>query len=88
MKDGEYFSLSKAQRDLAEKKGFTFEMRAHWLLTRKSDGAIVWPHIDGYISAFLRDGMYVKHKKFRNDLKDALDRRFGDRDASEQSVYD
>ena len=83
MTEIDYFSLSKSQRDIAEKKGFVFEMRSHWVLTRKADGAIVWPHIDGYISAFTRDGMYVKHKKFRRALEDALNRRFGDSDASE-----
>lgn len=79
MSEIDFFSLTTAQRDLAEKKGFTFEMRWRWLLTRKSDGAIIWPHIDGYISAFLRDGMYVKHKKYL-DLGRALGRRFGDSD--------
>lgn len=79
----DFFAFTKSQRDLAEKKGFVFEMRGHWVLTRKADGATVWPHIDGYISAFIRDGMYVKHKKFRGKLEDALNRRFGDSDATE-----
>jgi hypothetical protein len=46
-------------------------------LKRKSDGARIWPHIDGFISCFLRDGMFVKHRKFR-DLDRALNRLFGD----------
>lgn len=83
MSETDYFSFTKSQRDLAEKKGFVFEMRGSWVLTRKADGAIVWPTIDGYMSAFTRDGMYVKHKKFRGKLETALDRKFGDRDASE-----
>jgi hypothetical protein len=83
MEISDYWTLTKDMRDLAEKKGFTFEMRARWILTRKADGAIIWPHIDGYISAFLRDGMYVKHKKFRKSFEDALNRKFGDSDASE-----
>lgn len=81
MKEIDYFSFTKDQRDLAEKKGFVFEMKHHWLLSRKSDGATVWPHIDGYISAFIREGTYVKHRKFRNSLEDALNRKFGDSDA-------
>lgn len=80
MSEVHYFSLTKNQRDLAEEKGFTFEMRHRWLLTRKSDGAIVWPHIDGYVSGFIRNGMYVKLKKFRGNLEEALNRKFGDTD--------
>lgn len=83
MSEMDYFTFTKSQRDLAEKKGFVFEIRDRWILTRKADNAIVWPHIDGYISAFIRDGMYVKHKKFRKSLEDALNRRFGDSDADE-----
>lgn len=74
----DYFALTKEMRDLAVKKGFTFELKSHWVLTRSSDKAIVWPHIDGYISAFIRDGQYVKHRKFRNSFEEALDRKFGD----------
>lgn len=81
MSEINYFSLTTKQRDIAEEKGFTFEMRANWLLTRKSDGAVIWPHIDGYISTFMRDGTYVKHRKFRNSLEEALNRKFGDPDA-------
>lgn len=81
MKETDYFALTKEQRDLAESKGFVFELRYHWLLTRKSDGAVVWPHIDSYVSAFFREGTYVKHRKFRNSLEDALNRKFGDSDA-------
>lgn len=80
MSEIDYFSLSPKQRDEAEELGFIFEMRRHWLLTRKADGAIVWPHVDGYISAFVRDGIYVKHRKFRGKLVDALKRKFGDSD--------
>jgi hypothetical protein len=76
----DYWELTKSMRDLADKKGFTFQIKYRWVLTRKSDGATVWPHIDGYISAFLRDGMYVNQRKFRNSFKDALDRKFGDKD--------
>ena len=74
----DYWELTKSMRELAAEKGFIFEIKDRWLLTRKSDGAAVWPAIDGYISAFLREGMYVKHKKFRASFKDALNHRFGD----------
>lgn len=80
MSEIDYYTFTKEDRDLAEKKGFVFEMRAHWLLTRKSDGAVIWPHVDGYISAFLREGTYAKHRKFRNSLESALKRKFGDPD--------
>jgi len=80
MDEVDYFTFTKEQRDLAEKKGFVFEMKDRWILFRKSDGATVWPHIDAYISAFLREGTYVKHRKFRNSFEDALDRKFGDSD--------
>lgn len=82
MSNEEFFEFTKKMRDQAEKAGFTFEMRYHWLLTRKSDGAIIWPHIDAYISAFTRDGMYVKHKRFK-DFEKALKRKFGDKNEDE-----
>jgi len=80
MKRGDPFSLTKDQRDMAEKKGFVFEMHDRWFLFRKLDGATVWPHMDGYISAFVREGTYVHHRKFRDTLENALDRKFGDPD--------
>lgn len=80
MNEIDFFTLSEEQQALARTKGFQLLGRSHWILSRKSDGATVWPHVDGYISVFERDGLYVKHKKFRHSLEEALTRKFGDRD--------
>lgn len=48
-----------------------------WILKRTSDAARIWPHIDGFISCFIRKGMYVKLKKYI-DLNSALYRQFSD----------
>ena len=73
-----FFELTTKMRDQAEKAGYVFQMKTRWFLSR-TDGATIWPHIDGYISCFLRGGQYVKHKKYL-DFKRALERRFGDAD--------
>ena len=88
MSEPKYFQFSKEDRDLAETKGFTFEMRARWLLVRKIDNAYIWPAVDAYISAFMREGIFVKHKKFRDTLKDALNRKFGDKNVESISTED
>lgn len=71
--------LNEDNITLAAEKGFFYEESEdeHFLLKRKADDARIWPHIDGFISCFMRQGMYVKHKKFI-ELSRALDRRFGD----------
>lgn len=72
----DFFELTRKMRDQAEKHGYAFVMKGHWVLSRASDKALIWPHIDGYISAFERQGMYVKHKKYLN-FERALSRTFG-----------
>lgn len=81
--------LSDEQRARAESLGYRHEIRyGNFMLTRPKDMHVIWPHIDGLISCFIRDGMYVKHKKFK-DYDRALARRFGDRDVrSEDEMYD
>jgi hypothetical protein len=64
--------------ELAMKRGFSHSINnGRFYLSRKSDDARIWPHIDGFISCFIRQGTFVNHKKFR-DFSLALDRRFGD----------
>ena len=63
---------------LASAKGFSYEVfNGRFFMKRSKDEARIWPHIDGFISCFLRQGSYVKHKKFI-DFNRAIDRRFGD----------
>ena len=70
--------LTDRQQEDAAKKGFTYAVNNRkFYLKRKSDEARIWPHIDGFISVFIRGGWYVKHKKFK-DLDRALDRQFSD----------
>lgn len=70
--------LSDKDITLAAEKGFSYEEHnGRFLLKRHADLARIWPHIDGFESTFIRQGQYVKHKKFL-DLARALDRRFGD----------
>lgn len=76
------WTLSDELITQAAEKGFAYEESEdsedeRFLLKRKADDARIWPHIDGFISCFMRQGMYVKHKKFM-ELSRALDRRFGD----------
>lgn len=78
MTDHPHWNLTDKDIKLAAVKGFMYDTkRHHFLLKRKLDDARVWPHIDGFISCFIRQGMYVKHQKFR-ELSTALDRHFND----------
>lgn len=62
----------------AESLGFTYsEVGGRFRLNRHSDGAMIWPHIDAFISVFVRQGYFVKHKRFY-DLQQAMRRKFGD----------
>jgi hypothetical protein len=73
-----HWDLTRAEVVLAHMQGFELDKdRYHFLLKRKADDARIWPHIDGFISCFLRQGMYVKHQKFK-ELTTALDRHFSD----------
>lgn len=74
----DYFTLTEEQSEMALAKGFTVSyIGDRWYFMRIGDSSRIWPHIDGYIHAFVRQGHMVKHKKFL-DLAKALDRRFGD----------
>jgi hypothetical protein len=73
-----HWTLTDEEITLSRKKDFDHkEVGDRFYLTRKSDHARIWPHIDGFMSAFIRGGTFVKRKKFV-DLPRALDRRFGD----------
>lgn len=62
----------------AESLGFSYAERGgRFRLHRSSDGAMIWPHIDAFISVFVRQGHFVKHKRYY-DLQKAMRRRFGD----------
>lgn len=75
------WQLEPEQIKLAEDKGFKYELNSQqrFMLKRDKDHARIWPHVDGFIFAFIRSGEYVKHKKYC-DLDRALDRQFGDKD--------
>jgi hypothetical protein len=76
-----HWRLTDREQEEAAKKGFDYEPSGHldcrFLLKRPKDAARIFPHIDGFISCFVRQGMYVKHKKYI-DLNRALDRHFSD----------
>jgi len=70
--------LEEDEIELAQAHGFKYQvLDDRFYLKRQADDTRIWPHIDGYISCFIRQGTFVKHKKFL-DLKRALERRFGD----------
>ena len=76
------WTLDPEQIQLASAKGFDYTEvgdPARFRLSRKADDALIWPHIDGFISTFIRQGTFVRHKKYR-DLDRVLARRFGDND--------
>lgn len=78
MSTSKYFELTEEMSQLALSKGFTISyIGDRWYFMRIADSARIWPHIDGYIHAFVRQGHFVRHKKFM-DLATALDRRFAD----------
>jgi hypothetical protein len=73
-----HWQLSPEEIQEAKDCGFDHEDRdGKFYLQRASDQATIWPHIDGFISAFIRQGLYVKHKKYL-DLTRAMTRKFGD----------
>lgn len=65
----------------AKDLGFKYsEIDGRFRLQRDSDGAMIWPHVDAFISVFVRQGHFVKHKRYY-DLQKAMKRKFGDSDA-------
>lgn len=77
-----HWTLDPEEIELAKSKGFEYiEIGdpARFRLTRKRDEAYIWPHIDGFLSTFIRQSTFTGHKKYL-DLTRVLDRRFGDYD--------
>jgi len=67
--------LTEAQIREARNKGFVHILYDNDRKSKlRNEYMWIWPHIDGWISAILKNGQLAKHKKFR-EFEAALARR-------------